>query len=139
MTSSLSHLKGFKGSLHEGGIRVPAITEWPGKIKPAITDFPASTMDIMPTIVDLLDLEKDPGEKSDISGIHPEEFEVLKAMAEKLTASVQASAEGKDYPEGKVLQPQRGTPWMEMPEYQKLYPNFQKLKPSWDPPRGGKK
>ena len=56
---STGHLQGFKGSLHEGGIRVPAIIEWPGKIKPAITDFPASTMDIMPTLVDLLDLPED--------------------------------------------------------------------------------
>ena len=56
---STGHLQGFKGSLHEGGIRVPAIIEWPGKIEPAITNFPASTMDIMPTLVDLLDLPDD--------------------------------------------------------------------------------
>lgn len=40
---------------------------------------------------------------------------------------------------GKFLQPQRGRPWMEMPEYQKRYPTFQKLKPSWNPPKRGKK
>ena len=197
---STGHLQGFKGSIHEGGIRVPAIIEWPGKIKPAITDFPASTMDIMPTLVDLLDLPadsmlpvvdgesiaplldgktpkrshpipftmkgtalidgdlklmkigrgkgakwalfdlaKDPSEKKDISGDHPENFETLKAAADKVTASVAESAEGKDYPEGKVIQAQRGTPWMEMEEYQKLYPTFQKLKPSWKPPGKGKK
>ena len=64
---------------------------------------------------------------------------LLKAIAEKLTTSVEASSEGKDYPAGKVLQPQRGTPWMEMPEYQKLYPTFQKLKPTWSPPSENKK
>mgnify|MGYP001823069525 CR=1 FL=1 len=197
--NSTGHLQGFKGSLHEGGIRVPAIIEWPGRIKPAVTDFPASTMDIMPTIVSLLDLPRDsmlpvvdgesiaalfdgkaperskpipftmkgtalidgnlkllkvgrgkgakwslydlkadPGEKNDISADHPEKFGALIAKAEKLAASVEASAEGKDYPEGKVIQPQRGTPWMEMTEYQELYPTFQKLKPTWKPPGKGK-
>ena len=53
------HLRGHKGSVFEGGVRVPGIVEWPGKIKPKITDFPASTMDIMPTLVDLLDLPDD--------------------------------------------------------------------------------
>ena len=41
-----------------GGIRVPAIIEWPGRISPSISSFPASTMDIFPTMVDLLDLPK---------------------------------------------------------------------------------
>ena len=87
----------------------------------------------------LYDLKADPGEKADVSADHPETFEALKARAETLTASVEASAEGKDYPEGKVIQPQRGTPWMEMEDYQKLYPTFQKLKPSWRPPGKAKK
>jgi arylsulfatase A-like enzyme len=34
---TVAHLKGFKGSLWEGGLRVPAIIEWPAKIKPAVT------------------------------------------------------------------------------------------------------
>jgi len=56
-------LKGFKGSLWEGGIRVPAIIEWPSIIKHKITSFPASTMDIFPTIADILGLTE-----SDIQG-----------------------------------------------------------------------
>lgn len=52
-------LRGFKGSMYEGGIRVPGIIEWPARIKPRITKYPASTMDIMPTLVDLLDLPGD--------------------------------------------------------------------------------
>jgi arylsulfatase A-like enzyme len=44
-------LRGFKGSLFEGGIRVPAVVEWPRVIRPGrVTDFPASTVDIFPTI-----------------------------------------------------------------------------------------
>lgn len=56
---AVGNLRGHKGDLYEGGIRVPGIIEWPGHLDPQVTDFPASTMDIMPTIVDLLDLPKD--------------------------------------------------------------------------------
>ena len=53
-------LRGFKGSLYEGGLRVPAIIEWPAGIKtPRATRFPACTMDIFPTIVELLGLPAD--------------------------------------------------------------------------------
>ena len=52
----VAHLRGFKGKLYEGGIRVPAIIEWPGKIKSGITNYPASTMDIFPTLLDILGL-----------------------------------------------------------------------------------
>ncbi len=52
-------LRGFKGSVYEGGLRVPGIIEWPGVIQPGITDFPASTMDLFPTIADILDLPDD--------------------------------------------------------------------------------
>jgi arylsulfatase A-like enzyme len=49
-------LRGNKGSIWEGGIRVPAIVEWPASIDSRITVYPASTMDIFPTIADILDL-----------------------------------------------------------------------------------
>jgi arylsulfatase A-like enzyme len=56
---SVGGLRGNKGSIWEGGIRVPAIIEWPVGIKPRITEYPASTMDIMPTLVDVIGLPKD--------------------------------------------------------------------------------
>lgn len=50
-------LRGFKNSVYEGGLRVPAIIEYPAKITQSrITNYPAGTVDIFPTIVDLLDL-----------------------------------------------------------------------------------
>ena len=55
---SVGGLRGKKGDVWEGGIRVPGIIEWPARIKPRVTDFPASTMDIFPTVVDLLGLPK---------------------------------------------------------------------------------
>jgi arylsulfatase A-like enzyme len=51
-------LRGNKGSIWEGGLRVPGIIEWPAHIKPRITSHPASTMDILPTLVDILELPK---------------------------------------------------------------------------------
>jgi arylsulfatase A-like enzyme len=46
-----------KGSIYEGGLRVPAIIEWPARIgSPRITNIPASTVDIYPTIMELLKL-----------------------------------------------------------------------------------
>ena len=56
---SVGGLRGNKGAIWEGGLRVPGIIEWPGRIKPRVTAFPASTMDIMPTLVDLLSLPED--------------------------------------------------------------------------------
>ncbi|MDR1964792.1 MAG: sulfatase-like hydrolase/transferase [Planctomycetaceae bacterium] len=52
-------LRGYKGSLFEGGIRVPGIIEWPAVIKPRITNYPVCVTDMFPTIVDLLGLPND--------------------------------------------------------------------------------
>ncbi|MFT5468625.1 MAG: arylsulfatase A-like enzyme [Verrucomicrobiales bacterium] len=51
-------LRGYKGSVYEGGIRVPGILEWPAMVKPRVTDYPASTMDIFPTIAEIVGLPK---------------------------------------------------------------------------------
>jgi arylsulfatase len=55
---SADGLRGLKGSLYEGGIRVPFIAYWPGTIKPGSTDdgrfyFP----DVLPTLCDLAGAE----------------------------------------------------------------------------------
>lgn len=44
-----------KGSIYEGGLRVPAIIEWPQRIKqPRVTNVPANTTDIYPTLLELV-------------------------------------------------------------------------------------
>jgi arylsulfatase A-like enzyme len=54
---STNGLKGRKRSLYEGGIRVPGIMTWPGKIKkPVVIHSPVSTSDFYPTILDILDI-----------------------------------------------------------------------------------
>ena len=185
---AVKNLRGHKGSVYEGGIRVPGIIEWPGRIKPAINEAPATTMDIMPTIVDLLglpndclldvhdgesllsvlnggsikrqhaipfyfqkqralidgdfkvlttgkgsprkqgwelyDLKNDPSEANDISSERPDLFKKMKAQAEAAIASIEASAEGEDYPEGRVVQPARNEFWTQMKAYQPHFERF---------------
>ncbi|MBC8324495.1 MAG: sulfatase-like hydrolase/transferase [Verrucomicrobia subdivision 3 bacterium] len=192
---AMAGLRGAKGNLYEGGIRVPGLIEWPGTIQPQVTDFPASTMDIMPTLMDLLDLPKDSmlevvdgesivplftgttpkrarpipiknkgmallegrykivrngngkgipwelfdlktdlGETTNLAAEQPERFEQMKAEALAVEASIDNSALGRDYPEGKVLQPQRSERWEQMEAYQALYEKFAELKPGWKAP-----
>ncbi|MEI7912740.1 MAG: arylsulfatase [Verrucomicrobiota bacterium] len=48
---SVADLRGLKGSMHEGGIRVPAIIRWPGKVAAGkVIDQPAYSADLMPTL-----------------------------------------------------------------------------------------
>ncbi len=52
--NSLGNLRGRKGDLYEGGIRVPFIARWPGHIPPGtVSDHLAAFWDIMPTLADL--------------------------------------------------------------------------------------
>lgn len=54
---SVGGLRGYKSSVFEGGLRVPGIIEWPSVITvPRITNYPACTMDLFPTIADVLNL-----------------------------------------------------------------------------------
>jgi arylsulfatase A-like enzyme len=46
--------RAMKGSIYEGGLRVPAILEWPAEIEPGEIDVPANTSDIMPTLLSMV-------------------------------------------------------------------------------------
>ena len=50
---SAGGLRGLKGSLFEGGIRVPLVARWPGRIAPGTSsDHVAAMWDLMPTFAD---------------------------------------------------------------------------------------
>jgi len=54
IVSSLAPLKGEKGSLHEGGIRIPMVVKFPGQVKPgSICAEPAISHDFYPTFVEV--------------------------------------------------------------------------------------
>jgi len=182
-------LRGFKGSLFEGGLRVPAIVEWPAAIKPRATQFPACTMDIFPTIAEIVGLPEgallqpqdgmslralfekelgrrpkpipfshggrsalidndykllrpsrrdagnfelynlaaDPSESKDLSGENPQVAKQLQAQMEAWLRSLDASAAGRDYPEGKV-DPAHPAPrvWMQVDAYRAYFPEWRR-------------
>lgn len=55
---STGALRGLKGSVYEGGIRVPMIVRWPEGVAPgSTTDVVSAFWDIMPTIADFAGVE----------------------------------------------------------------------------------
>ncbi|MFM7071154.1 MAG: sulfatase-like hydrolase/transferase [Planctomycetota bacterium] len=49
---STGNLRGSKGTLWEGGLRVPGLVEWPARIPQSfVSDMPSSTLDIYPTVL----------------------------------------------------------------------------------------
>lgn len=51
--ASNAPFSGGKGSLKEGGVRVPAFVSWPGKLKPRVVNEPLHMVDVMPTLLAL--------------------------------------------------------------------------------------
>lgn len=51
-TSRNNPLRGFKGQVYEGGIRVPFLMQWNGKLpKRSLYEHPVITLDVLPTMV----------------------------------------------------------------------------------------
>jgi arylsulfatase len=51
---SVGKLRGLKGALFEGGIRVPLVARWPGRIKPGSTsEHAAASYDVLATLGDI--------------------------------------------------------------------------------------
>jgi arylsulfatase A-like enzyme len=56
------NLSGKKFSFWEGGIKVPLIVRWPGKVEPGSeTDLLVATYDLMPTLAEIAKIEMPPG------------------------------------------------------------------------------
>lgn len=78
-------LREGKGHLYEGGIRVPLIVRWPGKIASgSICETPVTTEDFFPTILEMCGVEKEP--LVDLLD-HQEKLSVAKFEAETVLAA----------------------------------------------------
>jgi arylsulfatase A-like enzyme len=42
-------LRGAKGQVYDGGVRVPFVVSWPARLKPGTFDHPVSSLDVFPT------------------------------------------------------------------------------------------
>ena len=86
-------LRSGKGSLYEGGIRIPLLIKWP-KVTPVgqVCHEPVVTCDFYPTILDLLGLEGDATHNAAIDGIS------LKPLLQNPTASLDREALYFHYP-----------------------------------------
>jgi len=70
--TDLSPLRGVKGHLYEGGIRVPLIIRWPGQVEAAsVSGEPVISMDFFPTILDVAGLQPTPDTPLDGESLMP--------------------------------------------------------------------
>ena len=70
--TSMTPLRGSKGMLYEGGIRVPMIARWPGKIKAgSACDVPVIGIDFYPTFLKMAGVPKPSGHLLDGESIMP--------------------------------------------------------------------
>lgn len=53
-TTSMEPLRGHKGQLYEGGVRVPLAIRWPGVVKPGtVSSEPVTSVDFYPTLMEI--------------------------------------------------------------------------------------
>lgn len=91
---STGGLRGRKSDLWEGGLRVPTVIEWPAVItKPHRTATPCGSVDIYPTVCDLL-------------GVKPSHQPVLDG--ESLVPLIQGKSWSRSHPLGFWVYPVRG-------------------------------
>ncbi|KPK75764.1 MAG: N-acetylgalactosamine 6-sulfatase [Phycisphaerae bacterium SM23_30] len=65
-------LRGFKGTLYEGGIRIPWIVRWPGKVESGTTcNTPVISMDCYPTLLEVAGLPPTPDHPIDGKSLLP--------------------------------------------------------------------
>jgi arylsulfatase A-like enzyme len=82
--NSCGKMKGRKRSMNEGGIRVPMVVRWPGKIKAGtVSDLPWYFPDVMPTL----------GELAGVSGEVPKDIDGISIVPTLLGAGKQKKHE----------------------------------------------
>ncbi len=109
-------LRGRKRSLHEGGIRVPGLLEWPGRFKrPTTVATPCGTEDYFPTVLAALGYELKAGQGQKV--LPKDGVNILPIMEGKQTARPrpmgrqskgQLALIDNQY---KLIRPTPGKPW----------------------------
>lgn len=79
-----AEMKGIKGSVHEGGVRVPSFWRWPGHLIPKLISLPAAHIDVLPTLAELLDLNAKGKRKLDGISLSPS----LKGESQPISRSI---------------------------------------------------
>lgn len=70
--TSNAPLRGGKGMLYEGGIRVPLIVRWSGTVKPGtVCDEPVISLDFYPTFLEIAGASPEPEQKLDGKSLSP--------------------------------------------------------------------
>jgi arylsulfatase A len=64
-------MRGTKGSVHEGGVRVPCFVSWPGHLAPREVAPIASGVDLLPTLLDLAGVSVPEGLELDGQSLRP--------------------------------------------------------------------
>lgn len=82
--------RGGKGSLHEGGVRVPAFITWVGKLKPAVIDVPMDHVDLMPTLMYLAGANNSKGKPLDGLNMWPVLTGQQKTLHDNILINVEA-------------------------------------------------
>ena len=88
--ASNGDLRGGKGSLHEGGVRVPTIFYWPAKLKPRVVEEPLHMVDVMPTVLALAGAAGSPDHPFDGKDIWPSVAEARPSPHEDILINVEA-------------------------------------------------
>lgn len=72
IVSTNAPLREEKGTLYEGGIRVPLIVRWPPVVKPGtVCDAPVTSVDFYPTFLEILGAEGNPNQPLDGESLLP--------------------------------------------------------------------
>ena len=117
---STGGLRGRKGTLYEGGLRVPAIIEWPARIQqPRTSTMLCGTVDIYPTVLE-------------VAGVRMPDQPPLDGVS--LLPLIDGKMEGRGKPLGFWVYPARGIPTRSTQILQQMQAEQQGGPPAPEPP-----
>ena len=88
--ASNAPFRGGKGSLYEGGVRVPAFVSWPGHLQPRVVNDALHMVDVMPTLLALSGGKGSPDHPMDGKDMWPTLAEAKPSPHEDVLINVEA-------------------------------------------------